>query len=187
MFFNKTPSLFKYKNYFMVYILCIIKIVSAYNPPHQIHSLAKENYKLVPYFGNKYMKKYKLNYDEREEMMQEGYVGLMYACRKYDETRGLKFSTYGKFWILRYMKEYVNKKYKCNEMIDIDNIQIPSYDYVSKFWFDILKKKKKDIVFKRYFQNMKIIDIADQYCVSRNTMTNWMKIGIKKLKKTNNY
>ena len=45
MFFNKIPSLLRYKNYFMVCILCIIKIVSGYNPPHQIHSLAKENYK----------------------------------------------------------------------------------------------------------------------------------------------
>ena len=163
----------------------LLQICYGYNPPHQINSLARENYKLVPYFGNKYMRKYKLNYDEREEMMQEGYVGLMYACRKYDETRGLKFSTYGRFWILKYMKDYVNKKYKCNEMIDIDNIQIPSYDYVSKFWFDIFTDKEKDIVFKRYFQNMKIIDIADQYCVSRNTLTNWMNVAIKKLKKTN--
>ena len=163
------------------------QICYGYNPPHQINSLARENYKLVPYFGNRYMKKYKLNYDEREEMMQEGYVGLMYACRKYDETRGLKFSTYGKFWILRYMKEYVNKKYKCNEMIDIDNIQIPSYDYVSKFWFDILTDKEKDIVFKRYFQNMKIMEIAYDYNVCRDTVSNWLKISIKKLKKTNSY
>ena len=163
----------------------LLQICYGYNPPHQINSLARENYKLVPYFGKKYMKKYKLNYDEREEMMQEGYVGLMYACRKYDETRGLKFSTYGKFWILRYMKEYVNKKYKCNEMIDIDNIQIPSYNNIPKLNFDLLTDKEKDIVFKRYFQNMKIIDIAYEYNVYRDTMSNWLKISIKKLKKTN--
>ena len=174
--------------YLIIVFAFLSQICYAYNPPHLINSLARENYKIVPYFGNKYMRKYKLNYDEREEMIQEGYIGLMYACRKYNETRGLKFSTYGKFWILRYMKEYVNKKYKYNNLlIDIDNIQIPSYDHISELCFDLLNEKEKDIIFKRYFQNMKIIDIADQYCVSRNTMSNWMKIGIKKLKKTNNY
>ena len=174
--------------YLIIVFAFLSQICYAYNPPHLINSLARENYKIVPYFGNKYMRKYKLNYDEREEMIQEGYIGLMYACRKYDETRGLKFSTYGKFWILRYMKEYVNKKYKYNNLlIDIDNIQIPSYDHISELCFDLLNEKEKDIIFKRYFQNMKIIDIAHYYGVSRNTMSNWMKIGIKKLKKTNSY
>ena len=171
--------------YLIIVIALLFQTCYAYNPPHQINRLARENYKLVSYFGNRYMKKYKLNYDERKEMMQEGYVGLMYACRKYDETRGLKFSTYGKFWILRYMKEYVNKKYKYNEMINIDNLQIASYDDISELCFDLLSEKEKDIIFKRYFQNMKIIDIADQYCVSRNTLTNWLNVAIKKLKKTN--
>jgi RNA polymerase sigma factor (sigma-70 family) len=174
--------------YLIIVFAFLSQICYAYNSPHQINNLARENYKLVPYFGNRYMKKYKLNYDERKEMMQEGYVGLMYACRKYDETRGLKFSTYGKFWILRYMKEYVNKKYKYDKiLIDIDNIQIPSYDHISELCFDLLNEKEKDIIFKRYFQNMKIIDIADYYGVSRNTMTNWITVSIEKLKKTNNY
>lgn len=171
---------------FRVIVFALLsQICYAYNPPHQINSLARENYKLVPYFGNRYMKKYKLNYDEKKEMMQEGYVGLMYACRKYDETRGLKFSTYGRFWILRYMKEYINKKYKYNEIIiDIDNLQIPSYDHKTDLNFDLLTEKEKDIIFKRYFQNMKIIEIVNYYGVSRNTITNWMKIAVKKLKKT---
>tara|TARA_B100000886_G_scaffold117239_1_gene78849 strand:- start:1602 stop:2129 length:528 start_codon:yes stop_codon:yes gene_type:complete len=172
--------------YLIIVIALLFQTCYAYNPPHQINSLARENYKLVPYFGNRFMKKYKLNYDEREEMMQEGYVGLMYACRKYDETRGLKFSTYGKFWILRYMKEYVNKKYKYNNLlIDIDNIQIPSYDHISELCFDLLSEKEKDIIFKRYFQNMKIMEIAYEYNVYRDTVSNWIKIAIKKLKKTN--
>jgi len=167
-----------------MYILLISNLIKnciGYNPPHQINRLARENYKLVPYFGNKYMRKYKLNVDEREEMMQEGYVGLMYACRKYDETRGLKFSTYGRFWILKYMKDYIDKKYKCNEMIDIDNIQIPSYDHINLLSFDLLTEKEKDIIFKRYFQNMKIMEIAYDYNVCRDTVTNWLKIAIKKM------
>ena len=172
---------------FRVIVFALLsQICYAYNPPHQINNLARENYKLVPYFGNRYMKKYKLNYDEKKEMMQEGYVGLMYASRKYNETRGLKFSTYSRFWILRYMKEYVNKKYKYNEIIiDIDNLQIPSYDHKIDLNFDLLTEKEKDIIFKRYFQNMKIIEIAYYYNVYRDTVSNWIKIAIKKLKKTN--
>ena len=81
-------------------------------------------------------------------------------------------------------REYVNKKYKCNEMIDIDNIQIPSYDHISELCFDLLNEKEKDIIFKRYFQNMKIMEIAYEYNVYRDTMSNWLKVAIKKLKKT---
>ena len=160
----------------------LLQFCYGYNPPYQINRLARENYKLVPYFGNKYMKKYKLNYDEREEMIQEGYVGFMYACRKYDEERGLKFSTYGRFWIIKYMKDYIYKKYKYNQMIDIDNQQIPSYDHINELCFDLLTEKEKDIIFKRYFQNMKIMDIACDYNVCRDTVTNWIKVAIKKLK-----
>ena len=163
----------------------LLPICYGYNPPHKINALARENYKLVPYFAKKYMKKYKLNYDEREEMIQEGYIGFMYACRKYDEDRGLKFSTYGRFWIIKYMKDYIDKTYKYNQMIDIDNIQIHSYDHITDLCFDLLTEKEKDIIFKRYFQNMKIIEISYYYGVSRNTITNWMQIAIEKLRKKN--
>ena len=170
--------------FWVIVFAFLLQICYGYNPPHKINRIARENYKLVPYFGNKYIKKYKLNYDEREEMIQEGYVGLMYACRKYDETRGLKFSTYSRFWILRYMKKYINKKYKYNQtIINIDNLQLPSYDHNIQLNFDLLTEKEKDIIFKRYFQNMKIIEIACYYNVYRDTISNWINVAIKKLKK----
>lgn len=38
-----------------------------------------------------------------EDLVQEGCIGLMQACRKFDPTRGVAFSTYGVWWISAYI------------------------------------------------------------------------------------
>ena len=78
----------------MKLIICLSVIVQgiAYNTPKYINEMARTNYKLVPYFAKSYIKKHKLTYEQREDMIQEGYVGFMYACRSFNESKGLKIS-----------------------------------------------------------------------------------------------
>lgn len=159
-----------------------IKLTVSYNCPKYTQSLAKENYKLVPYFANKYYySKHKLTFDQKQELCQEGYIGLMYACRKYDETKGLKLSTYGRFWICRYMSEYIKNLYKKNNLNKLE-YEIPFYDYVPTVNLDVLKPIEKEVIYLRYYQNYKVKEIAEMYDKSRNTISSISKNGINKLK-----
>jgi RNA polymerase sigma factor (sigma-70 family) len=120
------------------------------------------------------------------ELIQEGYIGLMYACRKYDETRGLKFSTYSSYWIKRYFMNYLMKKQKENNISLPLKLEVLSYrDYNREIDLDVLNNNEKEIIKKRFFEKKKVIELAKEYGVSRNTMTNKIKKIIVKLKISN--
>ena len=54
-------------------------------------------------------------------MIQEGYVGLMYASRKYDinNKANAKFVTYATYWIKSYMTKYLKKCIKIVTILQI--------------------------------------------------------------------
>ena len=62
-------------------------------------ALVKEHTGLVHYFGAMYKQKYRLDDDERNDLIQEGMLGLFRAADKYDPERGVKFTTYACWWI----------------------------------------------------------------------------------------
>jgi DNA-directed RNA polymerase sigma subunit (sigma70/sigma32) len=167
-------------------IFLVIKSASSYNSPKVIEKYARENYRLVPYFAKGYIKKYALNKYEREELIQEGYVGLMHASRKYDDTRGLKFSTYSSYWIKRYFQEYLKKNNKRKSYTrPLILQQIPSYDYKHKIELSGLSEIEKQLIIERYYNNKKVKQLALEYGVSRNTLRAWFKKALEKLKKNN--
>ena len=155
--------------------------ITSLNSPAYIRKLSHNNYKLVPYFSKPYLKKYKLNNDEKNELMQEGYIGLMLACQKFNESKGFKLSTYSRFWIMKYMNDYIIKKnkFKTVELHEDRLISIPSVSVVD---LDILNNEEKDIVFKRYYQKMKVKDIANLYHLNRATISNKCKKALLKIK-----
>ena len=154
----------------------------SYNNPKYINHLAKDNFKLVPYFAKKYYyNKHKLNLDQKEELCQEGYVGLMYACRKYNETKGLKISTYSRFWICRYMTEYIKKLYKNNIPSRLEK-EIPYYDKFPIVNLDVLDPIEKEVIYLRYYQNYKVKEISLMYGKNRNTISKISNNGIIKLR-----
>lgn len=171
----------------ILYLLKLLAISKSYNTPKYIHSLAQKNYKLCPFFGNKLIKKkyLKLNNDQRKEMYQEGYIGLLHACRKYNESKGAKISTYSYFWINRYMNNYIQKF-----IIDKPKEIKINYDVVATYdnpIFDTnllqtLNENEKIVIKLRYFKNMKVKDISSILKVSRNTVTNWCNSAKKKIK-----
>lgn len=168
----------------MKLIICLSVIVQgiAYNTPKYINEMARTNYKLVPYFAKSYIKKHKLTYEQREDMIQEGYIGFMYACRSFNESKGLKISTYSKFWIQKYMSDYIKLTYKRKIENPLMDKVLPDYDYYPEFNLDVLSILDKELIIKRYYKNMKVIEMASYYKVSRNTMSNWIKKAVNKLK-----
>ena len=158
-----------------------------YNSPEIINKLSRENYKLVYYFSKNYIKKHKLNKEQCNDLIQEGFIGLLFAARKYDENNyaNAKFSTYSGLWIKGYMTKYIKQMYTNNHMplneeitktYDQDNIIISTID------LDILDSLERDIITKKYIRKPRVITsiLASEY-----NKTSWdiAKINNKALKK----
>lgn len=54
-----------------------------------------------------------------EDIVQEGYLGLMHAWRKYDDSRGVPFKYYATQWIQTYCQRYIEN---CRS-----TVRVPSY------------------------------------------------------------
>ena len=158
-----------------------------YNSPEIINQLSRENYKLVYYFSKNYIKKHKLNKEQCNDLIQEGFIGLMFAARKYDENNyaNAKFTTYSGLWIKGYMTKYIKQMYTNNHMLLNEEI-VKTYDQdniiISIFDLDILDSLERDIITKKYIRRPRVITsiLASQY-----NKTSWdiAKINNKALTK----
>lgn len=156
--------------------------VSGYNAPKYTHDLARANFKLVPYFAKPFFAKYKLSRYNREELLQEGYVGLMYACRKYDDSKNVMISTYSSYWIRSYMDKYIKRLHKYKEPVLLNEDISRTKDYTSIIDLDILISFERDIIVKRYIERKTINAVAKEYGVSDNTIVRYSKIAVSKLR-----
>ena len=158
-----------------------------YNSPEIINQLSRENYKLVYYFSKNYIKKHKLNKEQCNDLIQEGFIGLMFAARKYDENNyaNAKFTTYSGLWIKGYMTKYIKQMYTNNHMLLNEEI-VKTYDQdniiISIFDLDILDSLERDIITKRYICRPRVITsiLASEY---NKTFCDIIKINNKALKK----
>ena len=157
-----------------VYAICLLSFTNALNSPQKTRSLASKHYKLVPYFAKNYVKKYCLKKDEKEEMIQYGYQGFMRACQKFDETKGIKISTYTSFWIRKHMDDYIKDKMKRDKIIPLN--QELRFTIKSKNTpFSILEQYnlenwEKELLIRKYFNNKTFKSIALDLNVSRDTL-----------------
>jgi RNA polymerase sporulation-specific sigma factor len=73
-----------------------------------------------------FVKNYKLNILEREDLIQEGMIGLFHAIETYDSKKGAQFSTYSSVCIrnriLNALDELWKHKKKIDEQKDIEEI-----------------------------------------------------------------
>ena len=45
--------------------------------------------------------------DDQQDLMQEGYIGLMEAAKRYDPSTGVQFESYACWWVRKYMREWI--------------------------------------------------------------------------------
>ena len=178
-----------FKNLLFIKIILFLfqKSCFAYNSPRFCHDIAKENFKIVPYHAKNYISKHKLNREQCNDLIQEGYIGLMLAARKYNTCINTKFTTYASYWIKSYMSSYIksmyNEKYNNFELNDNISRTYDKKEY-TKINMDILEPIEKDIVYRRYIQKPRDIsyDIAKEYGITREEVVKISLRGIRKIK-----
>lgn len=91
-----------------------IKEVEEWRPtgaPKQIlairNQLAANNQPLVTYIVNKYYNNKTQHRKYREDLLQEGTIGLMSAIEGFDPNKGYRFSTYATWWIRQAVNNYL--------------------------------------------------------------------------------
>jgi RNA polymerase sigma factor (sigma-70 family) len=154
-----------------VFVFCLLSFVSGLNSPKKTHDLAQRNYKLVPYFAKSYVKKYQLNQADKEEMIQYGYEGFMKACEKFDARKGFQLSTYSRFWIRKYMDDFIKDKMKKDKLYS--DVWLKTYqeketrpilgDYSLELW-------EKKLLYLKFFKKRSYKSIAKELKVSRETL-----------------
>lgn len=70
------------------------------------NKLAEQNIKLVTYVVNKFYNKLEYR-DIKEDLIQEGHIGLFTAIDKFNPEKGFKFSTYAVHWIQQACSGYL--------------------------------------------------------------------------------
>lgn len=56
--------------------------------------------------------KYKKSGLDKDDLVQEGMLGLLEACKRYEPDRNLQFSTYATYWIKKYILLAISKEHK---------------------------------------------------------------------------
>lgn len=121
--------------------------------------------------------------NNKDDLIQEGYIGLLTAERSYDPSKGIKFSTYATLCIRNAMFLYIrqNKKHNnnmsLNSMLDEDN-QLELFDILGEdsnfdnkmmidFIFNSKKLDKIEIeILKKLYAGYKQVELKKEFNVN---------------------
>ena len=145
------------------------------NTPQKTRQLAAQHYKLVPYFANHYVNKYQLKTEQKRELVQYGYEGYMKACQRFDENKGFKISTYSRFWICKYMDDYIKDKMKIDMIYSLDNTEKTYCDTSEQVVIPLLEQYnltdwEKYLLTRKFLKRETYKEIARDLNMNRNTL-----------------
>lgn len=102
------------------------------NDEEAVNQLVTSNLRLVAKIAmdfSRYWAKNKL------DLIQEGNLGLVQAVRKFDPSRGIKFSYYASFWIKAYMLKFIMENWKL--------VKIGTTQSQRKLFFNLAREKNR--------------------------------------------
>ncbi len=125
------------------------------------NKLATRNQKLINFVINKFFSHRQLQQDIKEDLMQEGMIGMFEAIDNFDPSRGFMFSTYAMWWI----------KQACSNFLceSTPTFHIPSH----------VRTTQNKIVRELAANNESLYDIDDAVAAKRFGVTSKMLRCIK--------
>ena len=135
------------------------------------------NLRLVVSIANKY----KGSYIEFQDLVEEGNIGLIEACKRYDVTKGYRFSTYAAFWIKHSILLYIKRinNYYFDNTIEEDNIRVISINKLidDDLILDIIDEAEDKTINNELKQLLKkIIEESDLNQISKKILD--LKYGL---------
>lgn len=128
---------------------------------------------------------------EFEDLMQEGYIGLLEAKKRYDPTRGVKFLSYAYHYIRKYVRAAAYKNLgNTNTEVELQeeiHKATPKYDkYGSlgiKECLSTLNSNDQEIILKRAILGMTLQEIGNERTCTREYVRQLESKIKEKLKK----
>jgi len=99
--------------------------------PKAAYELVTANLRLVAKFAFKYRRYYKNVLD----LIQEGNIGLMKAVQKFDPYRGVRLSTYARYWIEAYMMYFLLANHRI--------VKVGTTQAKRKLFYNLTKETKR--------------------------------------------
>jgi len=148
--------------------------------------ILKDYYPLVKSIVNKYR-----NYGiPKEDLEQEGLIGLLEASDNFDKSRGTKFSTYATYWIKKKIISALNRENK----LSISSSEILE-ETVADNKTAVADKSTNELIFPKDFpedektiltllfqQQMTLNEIASQMNLTREKVRQLKEKGLRRLK-----
>jgi RNA polymerase sigma-32 factor len=106
--------------------------VREHNDEEAVHSLITSNLRLVVKIAMGHQRYWSKNL---LDLIQEGNLGLLQAARKFDPTRGVKFSYYASFWIKAYILKFIMDNSKL--------VKIGTTQRQRKLFFNLAREKAR--------------------------------------------
>ncbi|CAK7037136.1 MAG: RNA polymerase sigma factor RpoD [Tissierella sp.] len=163
-------------------------------------NIVEQNKKFLYFCRNYAIKSIAINEEyldsEKEDLIQEGYVGLLEAVNKFDEDKGIKFTTYASRCIIGAMMDYLKKeiKYKARTQsldCDISYEELDCYYVLLKYDIgnmieDALDPLEKNVILLHYgFNRDREYTIAEiNKLINIENAKYLIQKSLKKLRKT---
>lgn len=96
----------------------------------RLADLYHKNYRLIWSIAKDYA-----DISELEDLIQEGFLGLREAAKRYDPSHGAKFSTYASAWIRQSVIRYINQYGKAIRLPEFRQNQVRRYKrFISQYY-----------------------------------------------------
>ncbi len=96
-----------------------------------------------------------------EDLVQEGYIGLIKAQERYDPSFGTKFSTYATWWVKQSIIEALTNKSRMIRLPShIVNYKLKIYKYVERYLLTHAKEPEPELISKDLEIKIHIVELV---------------------------
>jgi DNA-directed RNA polymerase sigma subunit (sigma70/sigma32) len=103
------------------------------------------------------------------DLIQQGWLGLVQAEQRFDESKGASFNTYAQFWVKREMSDYVRRP-RFKEVVGYFEVDYLGVPFISpdetEHLISLLSGRPREIIIARYLEDKTLTELSKEYDLS---------------------